>query len=205
MRTLPRVSRTRLWKKPEIRFQQESQSVQELEAPKDDRGEIVASFYRSITENTTPPSSEVIIIDDDPPSPPVEELCPTCHLPLPSSPRLRRKHHSTTAHLAKVVDTRPPPVKPLPIDRSSYGYKVLLLQGWSDKDRHGIGSEDNKGRREPVKASRVKNDTVGLGIKGKKIKEVKTEKKLIESGKDIRKAYEQEKQIRRDLMAYLNS
>ena len=155
--------------------------------------------------STVPVSSPEVIIIDSPPPCAVEELCPVCRLPLPSAPRLRRKHYSTTAHLSKVVDTGPPPLNPLPIDRSSVGYKVLLSQGWSDKQRHGIGAEDNKGRREPVKATRIKNDTVGLGIKGKKAQEAVKEKKLIESGKDIRKAYEREKQIRKDILAYLNS
>jgi len=54
-----------------------------------------------------------------------------------------------------------------------------------------------------VKASRVKNDTVGLGIKGKKIKEAVEVKKDIASGKDIQKAYERDKQIRKELMEYM--
>jgi hypothetical protein len=195
-----------MWKRPEIRFQQASEDTFGTEsAPKHDRGEAVASFYRSVTSALPVPSPPEVIIIDSPPPSSVEELCPTCHLPLPLAPRLRRKHYSTTAHLSKVVDTRPPPVTPLPIDRSSIGYKVLLSQGWSDKERHGIGAEDNKGRREPVKATRVKNDTVGLGIKAKKVQETVKEKKLIESGKDIRKAYQREKQIRKDLLAYMNS
>jgi hypothetical protein len=201
VRTLPTTSRTHRWKRPEIQFRQgtEPDVAKEGAPPKPDRGELVASFYRSITTPpVTEPSSpqpEVILLD---PSPDTESttLCPVCSLPLPASLKLQRLHSRTTAHLAKVVDSRPPHVNRLPIDRSSYGYKVLLSQGWDDKDRYGIGAEDNKGRREPVKISRVKNDTVGIGIKGKKIKEAIVEKKLIASGKDIRKRYEQEKQLR---------
>ena len=97
-------------------------------------------------------------------------------------------------------------MNPLHIDKSSYGYKVLLSQGWTDKDRHGIGAEDNKGRREPVKASRVKNDTVGLGIKGKKkVKEAIQETKSIQSAKEIRKRYEKEKRIREQWIQYMYS
>ena len=210
VRTLPITSRTRLWKRPEIQFQQETEleTVKEGDLPKSDRGESVASFYRSIiTPPITEPASpqpDIILLDAPPNTEPVV-LCPTCHLPLPSSKNLQRKHLRSTAHLSKVVDSRPPPVNPLPVDRSSYGYKVLLSQGWNDKDRHGIGAEDNKGRREPIKASRVKNDTVGLGIKGRKVQEVVKEKKLIESGKDIRRRYEKEKQWRKEWMEYLHS
>ena len=82
---------------------------------------------------------------------------------------------------------------------------MLYSQGWSDKERHGIGAEGNEGRREPVKASRVKNDTVGLGKKGKKVKELVVEKKLIESGRDIKVRYEREKRIRKELMDYMRS
>lgn len=213
MRTLPVSSRTRMWKRPEIRFQQESQEIptEGQVPPKSDRGELVASFYRSITSPpiTDPPSPacshEVPLIDPPPGTEPVE-LCPTCQLPLPSDPKLQRKHNCSLAHLSKVVDSRPAPVNPLHIDKSSYGYKVLLSQGWTDKDRHGIGAEDNKGRREPVKASRVKNDTVGLGIKGKKkVKEAIQETKSIQSAKEIRKRYEKEKRIREQWIQYMYS
>ena len=51
----------------------------------------------------------------------------------------------------------------------------------------------------------MKNDTVGLGIKGRKVQEVVKEKKLIESGKDIRRRYEKEKQWRKEWMEYLHS
>ena len=50
----------------------------------------------------------------------------------------------------------------------------------------------------------MKNDTVGLGIKGKKIKEAVIEKKLVESGKDIRRRYEKEKQTRKEWTEYMN-
>lgn len=209
MRTLPPTSRTHRWKRPEIQFRQETEQdvVDEGAPPKPGRGELVASFYRSITTPpVTEPSSsqpEVVLLDS-PTDSESKTLCPICSLPLPASLKLQRIHNRTTAHLAKVVDSRPPPVNPLPIDRSSYGYKVLLSQGWNDKDRYGIGAEENKGRREPVKISRVNNDTVGIGIKGKKIKEAVVEKKLIESGKDIRRRYEQEKQIRKEWMEYMN-
>jgi hypothetical protein len=200
--SLSMSNRTARWKRPEIRFQTASEDVVEGELSKEDRGEAVVSFYRTVTGNLTTSTSDVIIIDS-PPEESVEEICPVCRLPLPLSARLRRKHLSTTAHLVKVVDV-PSPVNPLPIDRKSYGYRVLSSQGWSDKERHGVGAEDNKGRREPVKATRVKNDTVGLGIKGKKVQQVIKEKKSIQSGKDIREAYEKEKHIRRDIMTYLN-
>ena len=212
VRTLPVSSRTRMWKRPEIQFQQQSEDVStegEL-PPKPDRGEIVASFYRSITSRpvTDPPSpsSEDVLLIEPPPKTEPVQLCPTCQLPLPSDPKLQRKHNCSVAHLSKVVDARPPPVNPLHIDKSSYGYKVLLSQGWSDQERHGIGAEDNKGRREPVKASRVKNDTVGLGIKGKKnVKEAIQETKSIQSAKEIRKRYEKEKRIRQEWIRYMHS
>lgn len=206
MRTLPMTSRTRLWKKPKIDFQQEAAVEMPSEGNRTqqpDRGEIVASFYRSITSpsgTVSDPSPAEVIALDPPTNRRIENLCPVCHLRLPSSSRARRRHNCGTAHLSKVADTRPPPLNPLYVDRSSFGYKVLLSQGWSEKDPYGIGAEDNKGRREPLKTGRVKNDTVGLGIKPSKVKEVVEEKKLIESGKDIRIRYEREKRIRKELM-----
>jgi len=206
VRTLPTSTRTCRWKRPEIQFQQESslETVPDTGTPDTTRGELVAEFYRSITSTPSldPETPEVMVLDSEP-EPVAKDLCPVCGLPLPSSAKLRRRHNASTAHLAKVVDTRPTPVKPLHINRQSYGYKVLSSQGWSDRDRHGIGAEGNEGRREPVKASRVKNDTVGLGIKGKKIKEAVEVKKDIASGKDIQKAYERDKQIRKELMEYM--
>ena len=83
---------------------------------------------------------------------------------------------------------------------------MLLSQGWNDKDGRGIGAEDNKGGREPVKASRVKNDTVGLGIKGQKnIKEAVRETRSVQSAKEIRKRYEREKRIREEWIRYMHS
>jgi G-patch domain len=187
-------------------FQRESQAEVSIkqELRESAKGEAIASFYRHVT---TPPVTETVtpeVIDLDPASDSeIAELCRVCNLPLPPSSKLRREHNHSIAHLARVVDDRPNPLKPLPIDQSSFGYKVLSSQGWDHKDRHGIGAADNKGRREPVKASRVKNDTVGLGIKADKIKKAVEEKKLLESGKEIRERYEKEKQIRKELMDYM--
>jgi G-patch domain len=208
MRTLPSVSsRGRLWNKPEIQFQRESEQKLSTEQPHQppDRGKLVASFYRSIisppsTSTNSTTSEDILLIDAIP-----EEtgLCPTCNLALPSSKRKKRRHNCSTAHLSKVVDTNPPPLNPLPIDRSSYGYLVMSSQGWSEKSRNGIGAEDNKGRREPVKPSRVKNDTIGLGVKLKKKEEV-VRKKPIPSGKEIREDYERDKQLTKELMEYMH-
>jgi hypothetical protein len=203
-RTESSFSRARLYKRPEVAFQPATEELHTTENgrnPDEERGSQVAEFYRNLT---TPPitssSDDDVIILDGPPGSTSGEICSTCGLPLPSSAKLRRRHFATTAHLSKVVDERPPPLNPLPIDRKSFGYRVLYSQGWSDRDRHGIGAEDNKGRREPVKASRVKNDTVGLGIKGKKVKEAIKKTKAFESAKEIRKAYERDKRIRKELM-----
>jgi len=206
--------RGHIFHRPEIPFQQETpQTVLEDSRTADSRrGEDIASFYRAIT---TPPitepasSPEIIILDDDIPSdtkePAPRETCSVCGLRLPLSAKGRRKHIASTAHLSKVTATGPAPLNPLPIDKTSYGYKVLYSQGWSERERHGIGAQGNEGRREPVKASRVKNDTAGLGIKGKKLKEAVVEKKLIESGRDIRERYEREQRIRKELMEYMRS
>lgn len=180
------------------------------------RGEDVASFYRCITTGpvTEPMDPDVIIISDDEEGSTKGkrrigneegEICSVCGLQVPRSPLARRRHIASTAHLSKLSTSDPVPLNPLPIDKTSYGYKVLYSQGWSEKHRHGIGAEGNEGRREPVKASRVKNDTVGLGVKEKKIKEAVIEKKLKEKGRDIRKRYEQDKMIRKELMDYFRS
>jgi len=216
VRTLPPSSRVSRWKRPEIQFREETQleTVEEDEPSKSNHGEAIASFYRSITtppvtvpttpladqDETEEDYNEALLVEGPPP--PI--LCPVCNLPLPSSLKARREHNSSTAHLSRVIDPRPPALKPLNLDSSSIGYKVLTLQGWSEKDRHGLGAEDNKGRREPVKASRVKNDTVGLGIKESKVKEVVKETKGLISGKEIRRRYEREKKLHQALMKYMN-
>ena len=212
MRTLPPTSRVSRWKRPEIPFREETllETVQEGERLKSNHGETIASFYRSIT---TPPvtvpttplanqedNEEPLLLEG--PGPPI--LCPVCSLPLPSSLKARRAHDSSTAHLCRVVEPRPTSLKPLNLDRSSIGYKVLTSQGWSENDRHGLGAENNKGRREPVKASRVKNDTVGLGIKEGKVKEIAEETKRLRSGKEIRRRYERERKRHQALMEYMS-
>lgn len=179
------------------------------------RGEDIASFYRSITTGPVmePMDPEIIISDDEDGSTKGQgrigneegEICTVCGLRLPLSTWARRRHIASTAHLSKLASSNPPPLKPLPIDKTSYGYKVLYSQGWSEKARHGIGAEGNEGRREPVKASKIKNDTAGLGVKDKRIKEVVIEKKLKEKGRDIKKRYEREKMIRKELMDYFRS
>jgi hypothetical protein len=206
-RTETSFSRTRIYKRPEVVFQQASEDLHITDDGKtvdgDKRGSKVAEFYRNLT---TPPITEISSSDDDviildrQPGSTSDEICETCGLPLPSSAKLRRRHYASTAHLSKVVDERPPPLNPLPIDRKSFGYRVLNSQGWSDKERHGIGAEDNKGRREPVKTSRVKNDTVGLGIKERKDVE-KT--KSFEGAKEIRRGYERDKRIRKELLDHM--
>ena len=214
VRTLPSSSRTHLWKRPEIQFQRSSEDVPTKGEvpPEPDRGEIVASFYRSIISPpvTSPlppsPSSKDVLFIESPSETESTNRCSVCQLPLPSDPKLVRQHNCSVAHLSQVADPRPPPVNPLHIDKSSFGYKVLLSQGWNDKGRHGIGADDNKGRREPVKASRVKNDTVGLGIKGKKnIKEAIRETKSVQSAKEIRERYETERRIKQEWIRYMHS
>jgi G-patch domain len=213
--TLPPTSRLARFKRPEIQFREESQleTVEPGQPPKPDRGEVVASFYRSITTPpvtvpSTPPGDgqdadsedDVLLLE----GPPVPTLCPVCNLPLPSNAKLQREHNRSTAHLSRVVDPRPTPLKPLPLDSYKVGYKVLHSQGWSEKDREGLGAEGNRGRREPVKPSRVKNDTVGLGIKKDKVKEVARENRGMVSGKEIRRRYEREKTLHKALMEYMN-
>ena len=213
VRTLPPTSRVSRWKRPEIPFREETrlETVQEGERLKSNHGETIASFYRSITTLpvTTPlANQDKTEIDNEEPllleAPPPPILCPVCNLPLSSSLKGRREHNSSTAHLSRIVDPHPPSLKPLNLDRSSVGYKVLTSQGWSENDRHGLGAENNKGRREPVKASRVKNDTVGLGIKEGNVKEVAEETKRLMSGKEIRRQYERERKRHQALMEYMN-
>jgi len=215
--TLPPTSRAARWKRPEIQFREESQleTVEPGREPKPDHGKVVASFYRSITTPPvtvpfTPPAEqqdadssndEDVLLLEGPPTP---MPCPVCNLPLPSDPQLLRQHNRSTAHLSRVIDPRPQPLKPLPLDAYRVGYKVLASQGWSEKDREGLGAEGNRGRREPVKPSRVKNDTVGLGIKAGKVKEVARENKGMASGKEIRRRHEREKKLHRALMEYMN-
>jgi hypothetical protein len=219
VRTLPPLSRVSRWNRPEIKFRQETQleTDTQREPSKPNHGDTIASFYRAITTPVTVPSTppaepdghdsaydDVRLLEPPPTAEKASTPCPVCNLPLPSSVKLQRVHNRSTAHLSRVVDPRLPPLKPLNLDPSSVGYKVLLSQGWSEKDRHGLGAEENKGRREPVKVSRVKNDTVGLGIKESKVKEVVKETRGMFSGKEIRRRYEREKKLQIALLDYMN-
>jgi hypothetical protein len=83
------------------------------------------------------------------------------------------------------------------------------MQGWDEKSRGGLGAEDNLGRREPVVA-KVKSDTLGVG--GKKVRADKTgggteagEKgNRVKGAREVRREYIREREVRKELMAYMN-
>ena len=88
-------------------------------------------------------------------------LCPTCRLPLPSSPSTthsHRVHRASTAHQASLPHHFPPNHLP----RETFAARYLASYGY-DPDAHvGLGPEGREGKAHPVKV-REKGDTVGLG------------------------------------------
>ena len=104
-------------------------------------------------------------------------LCEICNLPIsaPSDPTSTAftTHESTIAHMVCLTHSYPPSH----LDRSRQGFKYLSSYGWDPDSRQGLGVT-GEGIRAPIKA-KVKNDTVGLGLKFKvntKLPDAKVEK-----------------------------
>ena len=148
-------------------------------------------------------------------SPPAEgenkiiETCSQCLLPIvkdaadESIKESRLRHIRTTAHMLSSPH-QSPSLAPLKIGPESVGYRMLEAQGWSGPSQPGgLGAVGSEGIREPIKASKVKNDTIGLGHKVQP-KQKKTRTNVAVSGASIRKAYELEKSKRAHLLAYMH-
>lgn len=104
-------------------------------------------------------------------------LCEICGLsidiPEDATSTASANHESTIAHMVCLTHSHPPSH----LDRSRQGLKYLSSYGWDPNSRAGLGPT-GKGMKAPVKA-KLKNDTVGLGVKmkgNKKTPDAKVEK-----------------------------
>ena len=92
-----------------------------------------------------------------------EAFCEICNLPIDpqagTASTAIADHESTIAHMVCLTHSHPPSH----LDRSRQGFKYLSAYGWDPDSRQGLGAA-GEGIRAPVKA-KIKNDTVGLGVK----------------------------------------
>jgi G-patch domain len=157
-------------------------------------------------EQTTPPVPE--IQKDEPPT--KDTVCPICSLRITSatSATKSKAHESSLAHQVCLEHSHPPSH----LDRAHVGLKYLSAYGWDPDARRGLGAS-GAGIRVPIK-SKIKNDTVGLGVaendRVRVQKEAKAKARL--NAKQVRKQEDaekkREKQLReafygKDLEAYL--
>ncbi|KAI9821674.1 MAG: hypothetical protein M1827_002255 [Pycnora praestabilis] len=100
--------------------------------------------------------SEVITLQEG-------QVCEVCNLPIPSTSAattlLSKTHEASLAHQVCLEHSHPPSH----IDRNRPGLKYLSAYGWDLDSRLGLGATGD-GIRIPIKG-KVKNDTVGLGVK----------------------------------------
>ena len=92
-----------------------------------------------------------------------ERLCEICQLPIASIERnpisSAKPHEASLAHQVCLSHSHPPSH----IDRRRLGLKCLSSYGWDPDSRLGLGAIGD-GIRVPIKV-KVKNNTLGLGIK----------------------------------------
>lgn len=119
------------------------------------------------------------------------QLCEVCNLPIDSSSSTSivsashegplstsvKVHEASIAHQVCLSHSNPPSH----LDRTRHGLRYLAAYGWDPDSRLGLGTPGREGIREPLK-QKIKNDTVGLGMKievrnaGAKRKVVKEQK-----------------------------
>ena len=95
-------------------------------------------------------------------------FCEICNFPInpqaATASTAIANHESTIAHMVCLAHSHPPSH----LDRTRQGFKYLSAYGWDPDSRQGLGVT-GEGIRAPVKA-KMKNDTVGLGVKVKRNK-----------------------------------
>lgn len=107
-----------------------------------------------------------------------KDVCEICKLPIVGSENAAnatssRPHEATLAHQVCLEHSYPPSH----LDRNRKGMKYLSSYGWDPDSRLGLGAT-GEGLRFPIKP-KVKNDTVGLGVRlpnGKGVLEEKPER-----------------------------
>ena len=112
-------------------------------------------------------------------------FCEVCNLPIgpragPASTAIAN-HESTIAHMVCLTHSHPPSH----LDRSRQGFKYLSTYGWDPDSRQGLGAT-GEGIRLPVKA-KMKNDSLGLGVKVKRNKKPPDPKVERMDAKQVRK------------------
>jgi G-patch domain len=165
-------------------------------------------------ENTEHPQPQPSSADKDEPAS-HEAICTVCNFPIttfpsPSSSGPTKPHESSLAHQVCLSHSHPPSH----LDRDHIGLKYLSAYGWDPDARRGLGPRGT-GIRVPVK-SKIKNDTVGLGVKEAAVGRVRVQKeakdKVRLNAKEMRKqeaaGKKREMHLRnafygRDLEAYL--
>jgi G-patch domain len=92
---------------------------------------------------------------------PDEVVCTVCKIPIipAASSGPTKPHESSLAHQVCLSHSHPPSH----LDRENMGLKYLSSYGWDPDARRGLGATET-GIRVPIK-SRIKNNTVGLGVK----------------------------------------
>ena len=112
-------------------------------------------------------------------------FCEICNLPIDhqagAASTAIANHESTIAHMICLTHSHPPSN----LDRSRQGFKYLSAYGWDPDSRQGLGAT-GEGIRAPVKA-KIKNDTVGLGVKFKRSKKHLDPKVERMNAKQVRK------------------
>ena len=107
-----------------------------------------------------------------------DTMCEICHLPVnsiaDSSLPAQRPHETSLVHQVCLAQSHPPSH----LDRSRVGLKYLSSYGWDPDSRLGLGVR-GEGIRVPIKP-KIKNDTVGLGVRAAQQKGLLVEKKKIE-------------------------
>ncbi|MCJ1366158.1 hypothetical protein MMC16_005284 [Acarospora aff. strigata] len=122
-------------------------------------------------------------------------LCQICSLPIPQYPVnvtcASKPHEASLAHQVCLAHSHPPSH----LERSRPGLRYLTSYGWDPDSRLGLGTAGH-GIRAPIKP-KVKNDTVGLGVKEPR-KEARQRRRAIEEEKlDAGKVRKREAAIRK--------
>lgn len=101
-------------------------------------------------------------------------LCEICRLPMTSIDRTTissaKPHEASLAHQVCLSHSHPPSH----LDRKRLGLKCLSSYGWDPDSRLGLGATGD-GMRVPIKV-KLKNNTLGLGIKENSVMQKRPEK-----------------------------
>ena len=112
-------------------------------------------------------------------------FCEICNLPIDArggaASTASMSHEYTIVHMVCLTHAHPPSH----LDRSRQGFKYLSSYGWDPESRQGLGATGG-GIRAPIKP-KVKNDTVGLGVKLKSNKKPQNAKVERMDAKQVRR------------------